>query len=169
VGKLCVQRKRIMLAPLTERSLEGPTIAAAEKGVTLQSAVETVGTVLADEHWIEQDVGNLVSNALKFTPAGGRITVSLPKAGAVARLVVADSGEGIARDFIPQVFEAFSHAKGLCVPAYLWVWDWRLSSIWLTRMSVGSVSKVTDRAGDHHPCRAAPRKSILGSRGDPRH
>jgi two-component system, chemotaxis family, CheB/CheR fusion protein len=111
VGKLCVQRKRIMLAPLTERSLEGPTIAAAEKGVTLQSAVETVGTVLADEHWIEQDVGNLVSNALKFTPAGGRITVSLPKAGAVARLVVADSGEGIAPDFIPQVFEAFSQAN----------------------------------------------------------
>jgi K+-sensing histidine kinase KdpD len=111
VGKLCVQRKRITLAPLIERSLEDATIAAAEKGVTLQCAVEPVGTVLADEHRIEQVIGNLVSNALKFTPADGRITVSLSKAGAVARLVVADSGEGIARDFIPQVFEAFSQAN----------------------------------------------------------
>ena len=111
VGKLCVQRKRIMLAPLIERSLEDATIAAAEKGVTLQCAVEPVGTVLADEHRIEQVIGNLVSNALKFTPAHGRITVSLSKVGVVAQLVVADSGEGIARDFIPQVFEAFSQAK----------------------------------------------------------
>lgn len=111
VGKLCVQRKRITLAPLIERSLEDATIAAAEKGVTLQCAVEPVGTVLADEHRIEQVVGNLMSNALKFTPADGRITVSLSKAGGRARLVVADSGEGIPRDFIPQVFEAFSQAK----------------------------------------------------------
>jgi K+-sensing histidine kinase KdpD len=111
VGKLCVQRKRITLAPLIERSLEDATIAAAEKGVALQCAVEQVGTVFADEHRIEQIVGNLVSNALKFTPADGRITVSLSKAGAVARLVVADNGDGIAREFIPQVFEAFSQAK----------------------------------------------------------
>jgi len=110
-GKLCVQRKRIMLAPLIERSLEDATIAAAEKGVTLQCAVEPVGTMLGDEHRIEQVVGNLISNALKFTPADGRITVSLSKAGPVARLVVADSGEGIAREFIPKVFEAFSQAK----------------------------------------------------------
>jgi len=111
VGKLGVQRKRVTLAPLIERSLEDARIAAVEKGVTLQCAVEPVGNVLADEQRIEQVVGNLVSNALKFTPADGRITVSLSKAGAVARLVVADSGEGIPRDFIPQVFEAFSQAK----------------------------------------------------------
>jgi K+-sensing histidine kinase KdpD len=76
VGKLCVQRKRITLAPLIERSLEDATIAAAEKGVMLQCAVETVGTVFADEHRIEQVVGNLLSNALKFTPADGRISVN---------------------------------------------------------------------------------------------
>jgi signal transduction histidine kinase len=110
-GKLCVQRKRIVLAPVIERSLEDATIAAAEKGVTLRCALEPVGTVLADEHRIEQVVGNLVSNALKFTPADGRITVSLSKAGALARLVVADSGEGIPREFIPHVFEPFSQAK----------------------------------------------------------
>jgi K+-sensing histidine kinase KdpD len=111
VGKLRVQRTRITLAPLIERSLEDAMIAAAEKGVTLQCAVEPVGTILGDEHRIEQVVGNLVSNALKFTPADGRITVSLSKAGSVARLVVADSGEGIPREFIPKVFEAFSQAE----------------------------------------------------------
>jgi len=114
VGKLYVQRKRITLAPLIERSLEDATIAAAEKGVTLQCAVEPVATVLADAHTGSNRslaIWYLVSNALKFTPATGRITVSLSTTGAVARLVVADSGEGIARDFIPQVFEAFSQAK----------------------------------------------------------
>ena len=111
VGKLCVQRKRVTLAPVIERSLEDATLAAAEKGVTLQSAVEPVGAVLADEHRIEQVVGNLLSNALKFTPADGRIAVSLSKAGPLARLVVADRGAGIPRDFIPQAFEPFSQAK----------------------------------------------------------
>jgi len=111
VGKLGVQLQPVALAPLVTRALEDAMISAAEKGVTLECAVQTIPTVLADEHRIEQVVTNLLSNAVKFTPTKGRVDVSLSDIGGFARLVVSDSGEGIPPDFIPHVFEAFSQAS----------------------------------------------------------
>lgn len=77
----------------------------------LECAVQPSPTVLADAHRIEQTVKNLVSNALKFTPAKGHVTVGLSAVGGFARLVVSDTGEGIPADFIPHVFEAFSQVS----------------------------------------------------------
>ncbi|MGK3963382.1 sensor histidine kinase [Sorangium sp. So ce118] len=53
------------------------------------------------------DVWNLLSNAVKFTPAEGRVDVRLERAGARAQVVVRDTGVGIARGFLPHVFERF--------------------------------------------------------------
>lgn len=111
VGKLGVQLQPVALAPLVTRALEDAMIAAAEKGVTLECAIQPIPTVLADEHRIEQVVTNLMSNALKFTPTKGHVAVSLSDIGGFARFVVSDSGEGIPPDFIPHVFEAFSQAS----------------------------------------------------------
>jgi two-component system CheB/CheR fusion protein len=66
--------------------------------------------VLADSVRVEQIVWNLISNALKFTPAGGRIDVTLSAEGPDARLDVADTGRGIAADFMPHVFDLFRQA-----------------------------------------------------------
>jgi CheY-like chemotaxis protein len=53
-----------------------------------------------------------VSNAVKFTPEGGRVDVQLERRGPRARLVVQDTGRGIAREFLPHLFERFSQAEG---------------------------------------------------------
>jgi K+-sensing histidine kinase KdpD len=111
VGKLRVRLEPIMLGPVISRALEDAAIGAAEKGVTLDCAVQPVQSVLADEQRIEQVVTNLVSNALKFTPAQGRVTVKLFEKDGCARLVVADTGEGIPSEFLNHVFEPFSQGR----------------------------------------------------------
>jgi two-component system, OmpR family, sensor histidine kinase BaeS len=63
--------------------------------------------VLADPHWLHQVVTNLLTNALKFTPAGGRVTISTRQAGPDAVLEVADTGIGIPAEDLPRVFDRF--------------------------------------------------------------
>jgi len=111
VGKLRVRLQPMTLGPVIRRALEDAAIAAAEKDVTLDCAVEPIGSVLADEHRIEQVVTNLLSNALKFTPEHGRVSVKLFEKDGCARLVVADTGEGIAPDFLAHVFEPFAQGR----------------------------------------------------------
>ncbi len=108
VGKLRVRLQPVALAPIVRRVLDDTAIAAAEKGIQLRCGVEPVGIVRADEHRIEQVVTNLVTNALKFTPEGGSVSVTLTEANGCARLSVADSGEGIPPEFVAHVFEPFS-------------------------------------------------------------
>jgi two-component system sensor histidine kinase BaeS len=63
--------------------------------------------VVADERWLHQVVTNLLGNALKFTPAGGRVTVRTGQTGPDAVLTVTDTGIGIPADELPHVFERF--------------------------------------------------------------
>ena len=63
--------------------------------------------VLADQRWLHQVITNLLGNALKFTPAGGRVTVRTRQDGASAVLEVADTGIGIPADELPRIFDRF--------------------------------------------------------------
>jgi two-component system sensor histidine kinase BaeS len=63
--------------------------------------------VLADPRWMHQVITNLLTNALKFTPAGGRVTVSTWQAGPSVLLQVSDTGPGIPADELPHVFDRF--------------------------------------------------------------
>jgi signal transduction histidine kinase len=62
-------------------------------------------------------VTNLVSNALKFTPAEGRVTVAVQCVGAHGRILVADTGCGIAADTLPHVFDEFWQSSGAARPS----------------------------------------------------
>jgi CheY-like chemotaxis protein len=75
-----------------------------ELDVTLS---EDAGHVVGDAVRLQQVVANLLSNAIKFTPAGGRIGVALEPARGAVRLVVRDTGVGIAPELLPHIFDRF--------------------------------------------------------------
>jgi two-component system, OmpR family, sensor histidine kinase BaeS len=75
-------------------------------GITLERQLTPV-PVLADAQRMHQVVTNLLGNALKFTPPGGRVTLQAGPAGGQARVSVADTGPGIAADELPRIFDRF--------------------------------------------------------------
>ena len=80
---------------------------AEEKNIKLQSVQTGPVTVLADEGRLKQVLVNLLDNAIKYTPRGGTVTVSVAAAGRFAVLEVTDTGIGIPADSLPHVFERF--------------------------------------------------------------
>ena len=75
-------------------------------GITLCRQLTPV-PVLADAHWLHQVVTNLLTNALKFTPAGGLVTIEAGPADGQARLRVSDTGTGIPAEELPRIFNRF--------------------------------------------------------------
>ena len=67
--------------------------------------------VLGDKARIGQIFSNLLNNALKFTPAGGRIAVHIEKGNTSVSVIVSDTGQGIASSFLPHLFESYSQAE----------------------------------------------------------
>jgi PAS domain S-box-containing protein len=76
------------------------------------------GTIVGDESRMQQVVWNLLSNAAKFTPAGGRIEVRLRQQGQLAELSVHDNGQGISPEFLPFVFDRFRQADSTTTRKY---------------------------------------------------
>lgn len=109
-GKLTVRLQPTLLAPVVANALDRVTGAADEKQVHVESLLEPVGEILGDDFRLEQIVTNLVSNAIKFTPVGGNITVRLSHASEGALLTVSDNGIGIAAEFLPHMFDPFTQA-----------------------------------------------------------
>jgi signal transduction histidine kinase len=75
-------------------------------GITLDRKL-AASPVLADPHWLHQVITNLLTNALKFTPAGGRVTIGTERTGHNAVLQVTDTGAGIPADDLPRIFDRF--------------------------------------------------------------
>jgi signal transduction histidine kinase len=67
--------------------------------------------IVADPARLQQVVWNLLANAVKFSPPGGRIEIQLEQCDASARLRVVDNGQGIDPDFLPRVFDRFSQSS----------------------------------------------------------
>ena len=85
--------------------------AAQAKGIALACSLDPqVGTATADPDRLRQIAWNLLANAVKFTPQGGRIEVRLERAGGDVRLIVRDNGAGISPAFLPHIFERFRQA-----------------------------------------------------------
>jgi signal transduction histidine kinase len=116
VAQIEARRIELELAPVdvvavATQAVESARATAAEKGITLDVVADHPPAVLADGHRLAQVLDNLVSNAVKFTSQGGRVTVTVDGDGDGVRLTVADTGIGIPLDEQGQVFSRFFRAS----------------------------------------------------------
>lgn len=105
-GKIVLDRRPVDLAALVKRA--GATFAVAGSADRHLLTVDAHSAWIdADSYRIDQVIGNLVTNALRYTPAGGRIRLTVRPDGHEAVLRVADTGIGIAVDLLPRIFDRF--------------------------------------------------------------
>jgi signal transduction histidine kinase len=106
-GKFQLRPEEVDLAELAAASVESARPAAAARGVEIDLAAEAAPRIQGDVARLAQLLDNLVSNAIKFTSAGGRVEVSVSREGDDALLAVADSGVGIPEREQARLFERF--------------------------------------------------------------
>lgn len=124
-GKLAVTPATGDLAILIGEAADSFRATAAAKGVSLEARIDAAPLLAAFDHQrILQVLANLISNSLKFTPRGGRITVRGEREAGNVRLCVVDTGSGIPEDALGRVFERFAQVgrddrRGLGLGLYI--------------------------------------------------
>jgi len=94
-----------------DAAVEAVRPAAEAKGVRVQKVMDTGAvSIPGDPVRLQQVVWNLLSNAIKFTPRGGRVQIRSQRVNSHLEIVVSDTGQGIAPDFLPHVFDRFRQA-----------------------------------------------------------
>jgi signal transduction histidine kinase/CheY-like chemotaxis protein len=110
-GKLRLDVRPTSLATVIESALDSLRASAEAKQIRVRLVLDPLpDLVLGDPDRLRQVVWNLVSNAIKFTPKGGRVQVALERVNSHVELSVSDTGEGIGSDALPHVFERFWQA-----------------------------------------------------------
>jgi PAS domain S-box-containing protein len=108
-GKSRLDVSRVELIPIIEAAMDIARPAVDAKKIRLVSTLDpAAGPVSGDADRLQQVVWNLMSNAVKFTPEGGEITVRLEREGTHVTIAVGDTGEGIEPEFLPFIFDRFS-------------------------------------------------------------
>jgi len=112
-GTLRLERSAVDPNDIVNGALETVQPSAEAKGVQIDVSIDSsIGGFYGDGPRLQQVLWNLLANAVKFTPAGGTITLEIRRSGKAGEIVVRDSGAGIPRDFLPAVFEPFRQADG---------------------------------------------------------
>jgi signal transduction histidine kinase/CheY-like chemotaxis protein len=110
-GKLRIEPSLVDLVPALEAALDMVRSAAEAKGITLVANFRRLPElVLGDSTRLQQVVWNLLTNAVKFTPEGGRVELRVEGADDHIRIVVIDTGKGVEPEFLPFVFDRFRQA-----------------------------------------------------------
>ena len=110
-GKLNLDVRPLDISSVMRAAINVVRPAADAKGIALDYwAQPGLGAISADSARLQQIIWNLLSNAVKFTPHGGKISVRLEQDGSDARVTVEDTGQGIAPEFLPRVFDRFRQA-----------------------------------------------------------
>ncbi|NEQ23726.1 MAG: response regulator, partial [Microcoleus sp. SIO2G3] len=110
-GKLSFSAAPVDLKSTIQAAMETVRLAAEAKEIQIQTQFDPdVGSVSGDAGRLQQVVWNLLSNAVKFTPQGGQVRVTLEQTAAQAQIQVSDTGNGIAPEFLPYVFDRFRQA-----------------------------------------------------------
>jgi PAS domain S-box-containing protein len=110
-GNMRLEIQPLHVAAVIEAALDTVRPAATAKGVRLESILDPgAGAMMGDPARLQQVVWNLLMNAVKFTPKGGQVTTHLRRVDAQIEIVVRDTGEGIAREHMPRLFQRFGQA-----------------------------------------------------------
>lgn len=110
-GTMPMRAVPVELEDLILEAVDAAREAAAAKGIDLRARLDpSVPPLAGDPGRLRQVIGNLLSNAVKFSSADGRIDVELKREDAEARITVRDTGQGIAPEFLPHVFDRFRQA-----------------------------------------------------------
>lgn len=117
-GKFPIERKPSALRTVIVSAVDAIGPMAAAQGVTLHANLADGAIVDADPYRLQQVATNLLSNAIKFTPSGGRVEVTLIQTDGRAVLTVRDTGQGIARELLPHIFDRFRQGDGSSTRAH---------------------------------------------------
>ena len=110
-GKLRLDVRQVDLISIVNAAIDSIRPAAEAKSIRLQTMLDpAAGPISGDADRLQQIVWNLLTNAVKFTPKGGRIQVKVQRIDSHAEIVVSDSGVGISKEFLPFVFDRFRQA-----------------------------------------------------------
>jgi PAS domain S-box-containing protein len=110
-GKTQIVPQYVDLCELIRLEAEAWRASASAAKIELVTSFEGPTPIYGDPERLNQVFSNLIANAIKFTPQGGRVSVSVGMRGAEACMVVADTGRGIEASFLPHVFERFSQGE----------------------------------------------------------
>ncbi|MBW4643164.1 MAG: PAS domain-containing protein [Goleter apudmare HA4340-LM2] len=110
-GRLRLDTEQVELVPIIEEAINVVRLSAEAKNLQIESRLDsTPRTIVGDPSRLQQVLWNLLSNAIKFTPAGGRITVTLDYTDSQAQIQVSDTGQGVSAEFLPHLFDRFYQA-----------------------------------------------------------
>jgi signal transduction histidine kinase len=107
MGKVRVDRRAVDLAAIVQRVATELAPGAREKGVRVDLQLDRAARCQGDRDRLAQIVMALLANAIKFTPSGGRVLVTLDTDDVTVRLRVSDTGHGITAEMLPHVFDVF--------------------------------------------------------------
>lgn len=112
-GKLRLNMAPVDVASIINAAIDSVQLAAESKGIKLAVTLDpSARHTLGDMSRLQQVVWNLLSNAIKFTPAGGMVEIKLARTDDAVQIWVSDSGQGIAAEFLPFIFDRFRQADG---------------------------------------------------------
>jgi PAS domain S-box-containing protein len=107
-GNIVLERSDVDMTALVQATMQSLLPIAQQKTVQLLAVVESgTGTIMGDGRRVQQVLWNIVHNAIKFTPAGGRVELRVQRTGDQIVITVQDTGKGISPSFLPYVFERF--------------------------------------------------------------
>jgi two-component system, chemotaxis family, CheB/CheR fusion protein len=110
-GKIRLNTRPLQIASVIEAAIAIAQVSADAKQIQIESIIEPSSeTIVGDPGRLQQVIWNLLTNAVKFTPTEGRVTVTLKYFDTQAKITVSDTGRGISADFLPHVFDRWSQA-----------------------------------------------------------
>ncbi|HLO01147.1 MAG TPA: ATP-binding protein [Pyrinomonadaceae bacterium] len=112
-GKLRLNKELVDISSVINAAIDSVQLAIDSKDLQLEVTLDpSARHTLGDASRLQQVVWNLLANAIKFTPSGGRIEIGVKRAGEELKIEVSDNGQGINTAFLPFIFDRFRQADG---------------------------------------------------------